>query len=94
MRLKRTGITTKIIICILAVWAVTTIVSLRGQISRSRQENQELSVEAADLAGENEDMSYVLENSGDDDVIRDIARDELGLGEPGEEVYYAGQQSK
>ena len=60
MRLKRTGITTKIIICILAVWAVTTIVSLRGQISRSRQENQELSAEAADLAGENEDMKMCI----------------------------------
>ncbi len=89
MRLKRTGITTKIIICILAVWAITTIVSLRGQISRTRQENEQLSATAADITAENEELSYALENQDDEDVIKDIARDELGLGEPGEEVYYA-----
>ena len=89
MRLKRTGITTKIIICILAVWAITTIVSLRGQISRTRQENEQLSATAADITAENEELSYALENQDDEEVIKDIARDELGLGEPGEEVYYA-----
>ena len=89
MRLKRTGIATKIIICILAVWAITTIVSLRGQISRTRQENEQLSATAADITAENEELSYALENQDDEDVIKDIARDELGLGEPGEEVYYA-----
>jgi cell division protein FtsB len=35
-------------------------------------------------------MRYAIENSDDEDVIRDIARDKLNLVEPGEEVYYAG----
>ena len=46
------------------------------------------------MAAENDQLSYVLENQDNDDVIRDIARDELGLGERGEMVYYAGQEAK
>ena len=45
----------------------------------------------AEITAENEDMQYALGNKDDEDVIRDIAREQLGLGEPGEEVYYAGQ---
>ena len=91
MRLKRTGIATKIILCILIVYAVTSILSLRGKIGEAREKSAQLTAQAAEITAENEDMQYALENKDDEDVIRDIAREQLGLGEPGEEVYYAGQ---
>ena len=91
MRLKRTGIATKIILCILAVYAVTSIVSLRSKISDAQAESDILTAQAAEIAAENDELGYALENQEDDDVIRDIAREELGLGERGEKVYRAGQ---
>ena len=94
MRLKRTGIATKIILGILAVYAVTAILSLRSRISEAREANSLLTAQAADIAAENDQLSYALENQDDDEVIRDIAREELGLGERGEMVYYAGQEAK
>ncbi|MGM9522635.1 MAG: septum formation initiator family protein [Oscillospiraceae bacterium] len=90
MRLKRTGILTKIIIVVLLVYGVVTLMRLHSQIDTAEAAKLELEQQVADITAENEDMQYAIDNSEDEGVIRDIARDKLGLVEPGEEVYYAG----
>lgn len=90
MRLKRTGILTKVIIVILLTYAVLSLIRLRSRIDSAEAEKEALQQQVADVSAENDDMRYAIENSDDEDVIRDIARDKLNLVEPGEEVYYAG----
>ena len=91
MRLRRTGILTKIVIAILLVYGVASIIRLSARIDSAQENVEELEQQMADIAAENDDMQYAIDHSEDEDVIRDIARDKLGLVEPGEEVYYAGQ---
>ena len=91
MRLRRTGILTKIVIAVLLVYGVASIIRLSARIDSAKEDVEELEQQMADIAAENDDMQYAIDHSEDEDVIRDIARDKLGLVEPGEEVYYAGQ---
>ena len=90
MRLRRTGTLTKIIIVILLVYAVVSLVRISAQRDARLAELEDLRRAQANLAAEIDDIQYKVEHSDDDDVIRDIARNELGLVEPGEEIYYAG----
>ena len=90
MRLRRTGTLTKIIIAILLVYAVVSLVRISAQRDARLAELADLKRRQADIAAEIDDIQYKVEHSDDDDVIRDIAREELGLVEPDEEIYYVG----
>ncbi len=90
MHIRRTGILTKMVLAVLLVYAVVSLIALRGKITQAEQKNVELQQQVADLTAQNDDIQYDIEHSEDDDVIRDIARDKLNLVEPGEEVFYAG----
>ena len=48
----------------------------------------DLRAELASALADVEEMEYAIENSGDDEVIEDVARDRLGLVMPDEEIYY------
>ncbi len=90
MHIKRTSILTKMVLAVLLVYAVVSLVALRGKIKRAELQKAELQQQIADLTAQNDNIQYNIEHSEDDDVIRDIARDKLNLVEPGEEVFYAG----
>ncbi len=87
MRLKRTGILTKIVIAVLFLYALVTLVRLNDSKARAEEDLAELRRQEALIAAENDDMDYAINHSDDEDVIRDIARDQ-GLLEEGGEVYY------
>lgn len=88
MRFKRTGIFTKLIIMLLLVYAVMSLVGLRGKIKDAEKQQTELEQQVADITAENDAMQYALDNRDDDKVMEDIARGE-GYVYPDEEVYYA-----
>lgn len=88
MRFKRTGIFTKLIIVFLLVYAVMSLVTLRGKIADAERQQAELEQQVADITAENDAMQYALDNRDDDKVIEDIARSE-GYVYQDEEVYYA-----
>ena len=89
MRLKRTGILTKIIILILIIYAVTSLVKLTARIDSAEKKNAELQQAAANITAEIDDMQHAIDNKDDESVLREIAR-MLGLIDPDEEVFYAG----
>lgn len=90
MRLRRTGTITKIIIVVLLVYAVVSLVHLADMRAAAQGDLDALRDREAELAAENDDLRYSLEHSDDEEVIRQKARDELGLVDPGEEIYTAG----
>ena len=88
VKFKRAGIFTKIIIVALLVYAVVSIISLRGRIDEAEATRASLEQQVEDQMAENESMKYDIKNSGDEDVVEDIAREKLGLVRPDEKVFY------
>ena len=88
MKLKKAGIITKIVVIALLVYGFVTLVVLMGKIDDVKAEQDLLRQEAQDLEIRNAELDYAIEHSTDDEVISDIARDELGLVDPEDKVFY------
>lgn len=88
MKLKKAGIITKIVVIALLVYGLIMLAVLVGKIGEVRAEQDLLRQEAQALEIRNAELDYAIEHSTDDAVISDIARDELGLVESDEQVFY------
>ena len=88
MKLKKASIITKIIVFALVIFAGVTIVSIKSKTNDKTAENDALQQQINDMEVQNADLQYKVENSDDDDVLADVARDELGYVGPGEKVFY------
>lgn len=88
MKLKKAGIITKIVVIALLVYGLIMLAVLVGKINEVRAEQDLLRQEAQSLEIRNAELDYAIEHSTDDSVISDIARDELGLVESDEQVFY------
>jgi len=87
VKLKRSGILTKVIVIILVAYAVITLLRLRDRIDEGNRQRALLEDQADELELENADIQYAIDHSDDDSVKEQIARDELGLVKQGETVY-------
>lgn len=87
MKLKKTGLVTKIVVVVLVVYATTSLIAIHSQIEEAKVTRDNLSQQAEDLETSNAQMEYSLENSEDDDVKASIARDKLGLSFPNEQIF-------
>ena len=88
MKLKKASIITKIIVFALVIFACVTIVSIKSKTNDKTAENDALQQQINDMEVQNAELQYKVENSDDDDVLADVARDELGYVGPGEKVFY------
>jgi cell division protein FtsB len=86
--MKRAGFVVKLLVFAAIAFLSWMFFGLRGDISRANLRRDELKAEDARLELENDEMKRRLERSGDDEIIAEIARDNLGLVMPGEQVYY------
>ena len=89
MKFKKAGIFTKIIITCLVVYAIVSLTTLRAKIAGAREEQAALREQIAQQQAVNDELDYAVKNSGNKDVIEDVARDELNMIYPDEMVYYA-----
>lgn len=64
------------------------LVTLGGRISEAKAQANALSEQVQSLTMANETLSNEIAHAADEDLIKDIARAELGLVEPGEKVFY------
>lgn len=88
MKLTKASVISKIVIILLLLYASFTILRLRVKISDLQAEADALRQKQEELIIQNSELEYKLEHSNDDDVIADIAKDELGLIGANEKVYY------
>lgn len=88
VKFARASIITKIVVAILLVYATISLVTLKSTISRAEAERLRLQDQNAIVAEENAGLRYEIDNSTDPQVIRDIARNKLGLVDPGEKIFY------
>jgi len=87
MRLKRAGIITKIVIFALVVYASVTLINLRAQIDAARVQQLALKEQVTEKETSTAELQYEIEHSEDEDVIANVARDDLNLVKPGEKVF-------
>lgn len=86
--MKKAGIIPKVLVFAVIAILAWTIIGLRGDIMRATARRNELKTQIAAIEVQNDEMRRRLENRTSDEIIEEIARDELGLEMPGEQVYY------
>ena len=88
MRLKRAGIITKIVVFALAVFALVTLINLSAKIDEAENAHDTVQDAVQYKAVTNAEVQYKIQHKDDDEVIAEIAGDELNLAEPGARVFY------
>lgn len=84
---KKAGFLTKIVVLALLIYMATALLDLRGLILSAREERDALEQQVADQSQRNAELADAVENSGDPGRVGDVAREKLGLVEPGEKVF-------
>jgi len=88
LKSRKTGILTKLIIMIVMVYAVVTLVGLNSKIAAAETQKAMREQEKSNLEAQNAELEYRILHSSDPDTIQKIAREKLGLVNPGEIIFY------
>ena len=88
MRTKKAGFLTKLVVLALLIATATTLLSMRKQIQTAQSDRDQLVAQVAEQTQVNADLADAVENSDDPERQADIAREKLGLVQPGEQVIY------
>lgn len=86
MRLKRTGILTKVVIVVLLVYLATSLLDLRGQIQNTKEQQQTVNQQVEDQRLANQELQEAIDNSDDSETLERVAR-ERGYVKQGETLY-------
>jgi len=86
-RTKRAGLLTKLVVLSLLIYMATALLDLQGQTKAMEARRVELERQHAQLEQTNADLADAVANPDDPQRVADIARDKLGLVEPGEKVF-------
>ena len=88
MKTQKASILTKLVVLALLIGVATALLNLRGQIQQAQADLAEAQRQVTVQRQTNADLADAVENSGDSSRQADIARDKLGLVEPGEVIFY------
>lgn len=88
MKTKKATFSTKLVVLALLIGVATALLNLRGLIQQAQADLAEAQRQVTVQRQTNADLADAVENSGDSDRQADIARDKLGLVEPGEVIFY------
>ena len=80
----------KVILTIVIVLCMVVLIGLKVSVYQLNQKTEKLQEEAVGLGHTNADLQEQIDELGSVQSVIDIAREELGLVEPGSIVYEAG----
>ncbi|MBQ1404931.1 MAG: septum formation initiator family protein [Oscillospiraceae bacterium] len=87
MRFKKTSFLTKLLLLIVAVYAVYTLVRLQDRIQVARQTVSDLEAQVVYAEQDNAQLEQDLKDIDSDRSVKSIARNRLGMVEAGEIVF-------
>lgn len=87
MKLKKASLLTKLIVLALLIGTATGLLTMRSQLQTAQADLADAQRQVEEQKQVNADLADAVENSGDPDRQADLARDKLGLVEPGEYVF-------
>ena len=82
------GILVKLVLIALLIDAGITLYNLQSQIQAGQAQPAELTARAQSLEDENNALRADIAAAGDQEKLEDVARDELGMVQSGEKVFY------
>lgn len=88
LKTKKAGLVTKIVVLLLLVYAVTMLWNLNSRIAQAKNEVSTLHDQVETQKQQNAELKDAIENSADQEHRKDIAREKLGLLEPGEKMFH------
>lgn len=88
MRLKKTSLGTKLLLLVVAIYAIVTLVKLQDRITVANARVSELEQQVLYAEQEQAMMEKSLRDLGTDASIMKIARTRLGMVESGEIIFY------
>lgn len=89
LRIKKAGLLTKLVVLALLIATATSLLELNGRLQEANAQKDELTQQVAAQAQTNAELEDAIANSDDPERIADVARDRLGLVEPGEIIFYS-----
>ena len=84
----KAGFFTKVLLLVLLAALGFQLYHLQGQMESARAQQQPLAAQVALRQQENDALQESIDHGGSEDEMKKIARDELGLVEPDEKVFY------
>ena len=87
MKLKKASLLTKFVILTLLIGTATGLLAMRSQLQTAQTDLAAAQKQVEEQKQINADLADAVENSGDPERQADLARDKLGLVEPGEYVF-------
>lgn len=87
MKLKKASLLTKLVVLALLIATATGLLTMRSQLQAAQADLANAQKQVEEQKQVNADLADAVENSGDPDRQADLARDKLGLVEPGEYVF-------
>lgn len=87
MKLKKASLLTKLVILVLLIGTATGLLTMRSQLQAAQADLAVAQKQVEEQKQVNADLADAVENSDDPDRQADLAREKLGLVEPGEYVF-------
>ena len=87
MKLKKASLLTKFVVLTLLIGTATGLLAMRSQLQTAQADLAAAQKQVEEQKQINADLADAVENSGDPERQADLARDKLGLVEPGEYVF-------
>ena len=87
MKLKKASLLTKLVILTLLIGTATGLLTMRSQLQAAQADLAAAQKQVEEQKQINADLADAVENSNDPERQADLARDKLGLVEPGEYVF-------
>ena len=84
MKVKRTGMATKLLVLVLLAVLAAGLLSTQAELNAAQNERDELARQVEEQREANAALADDIAHSGDPDYLADIARSKLGLLEPDE----------
>ena len=88
MKFKRSLLMMRLVIVLLAAAAAVTLLSLQTQLKENQLRVTELQQQITEAEARNQQLLDDIEAADTEEGIKDIARNQLGLVEDGEIVFY------
>ena len=88
MKLKRSGILTKLVVLGLLAYILVAYARTQIRIGEAEEQKSTLQAEVRTMSVSNAALEYEIEHCQDPETIEKVAREKLGLVLPGEIVFY------
>ena len=88
MKFKQSGFLSKVVVLMLLVFVAITLLNVRGEVKDAQQQLEVYQAAVDEQQQVNAALEENIANSSDPDTVLDVAKDKMGLLEPGEVIFY------